>query len=314
MAHDARRTAGRAGAEIGSDKHGEPFTRSTRTFATRSARASAAAASRSRSSAASRSASARRPRRSPWSMRRSSAPSRKSGRRKSWSRSRSATQPAAIWFTTTWHDYEVLRDGIPALRGLLDCAPHHVRRGARRRPGAAHGQRPRRLGQLFRRPRREARARPLLPAGGRRDAVEAAGAGDQSSVLAAADLGDRAVLQRTVNVNGADLPIIGVAPERLQRRVHAAARSSSGSPSRCRTWCSAMAPGGPSTRAAQSRFSRPSSGGSDRKPRSSRLAPKAPCWPRRCMQASDRGEKQLYVRVEPLRIADPRTVLAAAVR
>ena len=118
-----------------------------------------------------------------------------------------------VWFNTSWNDYEILRDGISAIQALAVThdTTFAVSMGAGTEPRHLSGDivsgnyfdvlntRPR-LGRFF------------LPEEDetpwKQPAVVVSYRFWQTQLAA-----DRNVLQRTINVNGADLPIIGVAPD-----------------------------------------------------------------------------------------------------
>ena len=116
--------------------------------------------------------------------------------------------------------------------------------------------------------------------------------------------GDPAVLERTLNVNGSDLPIIGVAPEDFAGVFTSGApqvwitfaqsdlvfRDAGGRPVHARS-----APAFPTTLVARLR---PGATIEQASAQGASLA-------ETLHDANDRGQKELFVRVEPLRVADP---------
>ena len=117
------------------------------------------------------------------------------------------------WIHTAWQDYEVLRDGIPALENL--SIAHDTALAVA--PGG--GQEPRSVdgvivsGNYF-------DVFGVTPAVGRFFVPDEDGVPWARPALVVSHQywqrclsGDASVLQRTLNVNGTDLPIIGVAPE-----------------------------------------------------------------------------------------------------
>ena len=118
-----------------------------------------------------------------------------------------------VWFPTSWNDYEVLRDGMPALAELSIA---HDTTFAVARSGAQEPQQALGLvvsGNYF-------DVLGVRPARGRFFRPEEDGTPRQQPALVISHrywqrqmAGDSAVLQRTLIVNGTDLPIIGVAPE-----------------------------------------------------------------------------------------------------
>jgi predicted permease len=118
-----------------------------------------------------------------------------------------------VWFPTSWNDYEVLRDGMPAIAELSIA---HGTTFAVARSGAQEPQQALGLvvsGNYF-------DVLGVRPARGRFFRPEEDGTPRQQPALVISHrywqrqmAGDAAVLQRTLTVNGTDLPVIGVAPE-----------------------------------------------------------------------------------------------------
>ena len=124
-------------------------------------------------------------------------------------------ESGTVWLATTWNDYELLRDGIPALEGF--SIAHDGTFAVA--PGG--GAEPRQMaglvvsGNYF-------DVLGVRPALGRFFLADDDGTPwKQPAVVISHRFwhrhlsGDPDVLRRTVNVNGADLPIIGVAPQRF---------------------------------------------------------------------------------------------------
>jgi putative ABC transport system permease protein len=218
----------------------------------------------------------------------------------------------AVWFTTSWNDYEMLRDGIPALAGfsIAHATMFAVAPGGGHEPRQASGLvvsgnyfdvlgvRPA-LGRFFRLEEdRTPWQQPALVISHRHWQREMSG--------------DSLVLQRTLNVNGTDLPIIGVAPEgfsgvftNVEPEVWIAFalsdlvfRDSGGRPVQARsagafvtTLVGRLRPGATIEQASA----------------------QAAALAGPLHEVNDRGQKQLFVRVEPLRIVDPATYWRFAV-
>jgi putative ABC transport system permease protein len=210
----------------------------------------------------------------------------------------------AVWFTTSWNDYEVLRDGIPAFAGfsIAHATTFAVAPGGGEEPRQASGLVV--SGNYF-------DVLGVRPALGRFFRLEEDGTPWQQPALVIGHRywqrqmsGDSSVLQRTLNVNGTDLPIIGVAPEGF------GGVFTSGEPQMWITFALSDlvfrdAGGRPvQARGAGVFFTtlvgrlRPGATIEQASAQGAALA-------RALHEANDRGEKQLFVRVEPLRIADP---------
>ena len=211
---------------------------------------------------------------------------------------------SAVWFTTSWHDYEVLRDGIPAFSSLAiaHATTFAIAPGGGQEPRQASGLLV--SGNYF-------DVLGVRPARGRFFRPEEDGAPWQQPAVVVSHRywqlqmsRDPSVLERTLNVNGSDLPIIGVAPEEF------AGVFTSGAPQLWLTFAQSDlvfrdADGRPvHARGAAAFFTtlvarlRPGASIEQASAQAASLA--APLH-----DANDRGQKELFVRVEPLRVADP---------
>lgn len=210
----------------------------------------------------------------------------------------------AIWFTTSWHDYEVLRDGIPAFAGfsIAHGTVFAVAPGGGNEPRQASGLVV--SGNYF----EVLGVRPTL---GRFFRAEEDGTPWAQPVVVVSHSywqrqmsGDPSVLQRTLNVNGADLPVIGVAPEGF-------AGVLTNSPPQL--WIT-FALSDLVFRNAAGRPVHASSAGAFFTTLVGRLRPGATIQQASAQgaalaaplhQANARGQEQLLVKVEPLRVANP---------
>lgn len=217
-----------------------------------------------------------------------------------------------VWFSTSWNDCKVLRDGIPAFDALSIA---HDTTFAVARSG---GQEPQQVRGLV----VSANYFDVLgvrPARGRFFRPEEDGTPRQQPALVISHrywqrhlAGDAAVLQRTLTVNGTALPVIGVAPEGFggvftngesQLWITFALsdlvfRDSGGRPVHARgagsfhtTLVGRLRPGATIEQASA---------------QGAALAG-------RLYEADDREEKQLFVRLEPLRVVAPAQYLPFAV-
>ena len=209
-----------------------------------------------------------------------------------------------VWFATSWNDYEVLRDGIPALANISIA---HDTTFAVAPSGGQEPQQARGLvvsGNYF-------DVLGVQAARGRFFRPEEDGTPWQQPALVISYrywqrhmAGDPGVLKRTLTVNGTALPVIGVAPDgfggvfasgepqlwitfALSDMVF---RDSAGRPVHARgagafytTLVGRLRPGATIEQASA----------------------QAAALAGGLYEANDRGEKQLFVRVEPLRVAAP---------
>ena len=209
-----------------------------------------------------------------------------------------------VWFSTSWNDYEVLRDGIPALANIsiahdttFAVAPSSGQEPQQARGLVVSGNYFDVLG--------------VQPARGRFFRPEEDGTPWQQPALVISHrywqrhmAGDQGVLKRTLTVNGTALPVIGVAPDGFggvfasgepQLWITFALsdlvfRDSAGRPVHARgagafytTLVGRLRPGATIEQASA----------------------QAAALAGGLYEANDRGEKQLFVRVEPLRVAAP---------
>ena len=148
-------------------------------------------------------------------MRRSSARSPSSRAQEELVRIKISHRHPGRWFSTTWNDYEVLRDGIPALEGFS------VAHDSTFAVAPGRGAEPRHISGLVVSGNyfdvlgvRPALGRFFVPDDDgtpwKRPAVVISHRFWQRQLSK-----DPEVLRRTINVNGTDLPIIGVTPERF---------------------------------------------------------------------------------------------------
>jgi predicted permease len=217
-----------------------------------------------------------------------------------------------VWFPTSWHDYEVLRDGMPA---LTDLSIAHDTTFAVARSGAQEPQQALGLvvsGNYF-------DVLGVRPARGRFFRPEEDGTPRQQPALVISHrywqrqmAGDAAVLQRTLTVNGTDLPVIGVAPEGF------GGVFTTGEP---QLWIT-FALSDLVFRDASGRPVHARGAGAFNTTLVGRLRPDAAIEQASAQgaalagglyEANDRGQKQLFVRVEPLRVAAPAQYLPFAV-
>lgn len=215
-----------------------------------------------------------------------------------------------VWFTTSWNDYEVLRNGIPAFESF-SIAHQNTFAVA---PG--RGEEPRQVsglvvsGNYF-------DVLGVRPALGRFFVLDDdVTPWKQPAVVISHRFwqrrmaGDPAVLRQPLNVNGVDIPVIGVAPEGFD-----------GVFTTGELWItfalSDLVFRNDAGRAIHARAAKPFSTNLV-----GRLRPGATIEQAQAQadglaaalyDADDRGERELFVRVEPLRIADPSTYWLRAV-
>ena len=213
------------------------------------------------------------------------------------------TPNRAVWYPTSWNDYELLRDGITSFERLSIAhdATFAVAPGGGHEPRQAHGLvvstsyfdvlgvRPSR-GRFFR-PDEDDKpwAQPAVVISHRYWLRHLAG--------------DPEVLRRTVNVNGIDLPVIGVAAEGF------AGVFTSGEPELYVTFAlSDLVFRDKDGHPVHARRARPFTTTLIGRLRPGatieQAAAQAATLEQPIRAANDRGEKQLFVQVEPLRIAD----------
>jgi predicted permease len=207
-----------------------------------------------------------------------------------------------VWFTTSWSDYEVLREGMPALANLSIAhdTTFAVARSGGQEPQQAQGMVV--SGNYF-------DVLGVRPARGRFFRPEEDGTPRQQPALVISHrywqrhlAGDAAVLQRTLTVNGTDLPIIGVAPEGF------GGVFSSGEPQLWITFALSDlvfrdADGRPVHARGAGAFNTSLVGRLRPNATTEQASAQGAALAGRLYEANDRGQKQLFVRVEPLRAA-----------
>ena len=218
---------------------------------------------------------------------------------------------AAVWFDTSWNDYEVLRDGIPALANLSiahDATFAVGRRGDE--PQQARGLVV--SGNYF-------DVLGVRPTRGRFFRPEEDGTPWRQPALVISHrywqrqmAGDPAVLQRTLTINGTELPVIGVAPEGF------GGVFTSGEPQLWITFALSdlvfRDPGGRPVHArGAGLFATTLVGRLKPGATIEQAAAQGAGLARPLYEANGRGQKQLFVRVEPVRIAAPRQYLPFAI-
>jgi predicted permease len=217
-----------------------------------------------------------------------------------------------VWFSTSWQDAEVLRQGIAALDGfsIAHSSTFAVAPGGGQEPRVVDGLVV--SGNYF-------DVLGVRPALGRFFTPADDGAPWQQPAVVVSYRywqrhmsGDTEVLQRTINVNGTGLPIIGVAPEGFGGVFTAGD---------AQVWVTFAlsdlvfrdAEGRPIHARAAKPFhttliGRLKPGATIEQAQAQATALAAPLY-----EANKRGERELFVRVEPLRIADPSTYWLRAV-
>jgi predicted permease len=213
-------------------------------------------------------------------------------------------ESGVVWLATTWNDYELLRDGIPALEGFSIAHDSTFAVAPGRGAEARHVGGLVVSGNYF-------DVLGVRPALGRFFVPDDDGTPwKQPAVVVSYRFWQRQlskdpeVLGRTINVNGTDLPIIGVTPERFSGVF------SSGDADLWITFAlsdlifrdgSGLAVHARAAKAFHTTFvGRLTPGASIERARAQAAALAAPL-----LEASTLNEKQLFVVVEPVRIADP---------
>ena len=215
-----------------------------------------------------------------------------------------------VWFTTSWNDYEVLRNGIPAFESF-SIAHQNTFAVA---PG--RGEEPRQVtglvvsGNYF-------DVLGVRPSLGRFFVADDDDTPWKQPAVVISHrfwqrrmASDPKVLQQTLNVNGVDIPVIGVAPEGFD-----------GPFTSGELWItfalSDLVFRDDAGRAIHARAAKPFSTNlvARLKPGSTieQAQAQAAGLTAALYAANDRGERELFVRVEPLRVADPSTYWLRAV-